>query len=381
MVILFEQELPHYRVPVFSALAERLGETFAVCYSEAPTTADFIQVRASELPFQHLVLNTLSIGKGKLYFQNFFGVARKFTKPSVVIARHSIRNVTLLPLLWFYHRQGIPVVIWGQGYSRNRTFDPRSNWVDKIHLQIVRRADAYICYTKEIYDELSNYVSPEKLFIATNTLNTQLFSAMRSELTAKGKAQVKQELGLERTVYLAFIGRLHPRKRLPYLLEVYEILKKQHKLDIGLLVIGNGNAEPILEQIESAQLDDVHLLGALPDEMANTYLFAADVMVMPGWLGLAVNHAFLFGLPVVSQRSGENFNGHGPEASYVQDGVTGFFSEEGNRHAMADDIMKILKDYSVYERNVLEYAENYLTIEAMTGAFSEAINYAKQAWR
>jgi glycosyltransferase involved in cell wall biosynthesis len=381
MILILEQELPHYRAPVFAALAEHLQEELVVCSGKTPASSYHTTVAEELLPFHHRVLKTWWIGGERLYAQAYWQAFATFGRPDAVIVRHSARNLTLLPLIWTCKSRGIPVVVWGQGYSRNRAFRPQSNLLDRLHLRIIRLADAYVCYTEEIRQEIAQYAPAERLFVATNTLDTRSLFAVRQALEAEGKDNVKQRLELARRYYLSFAGRLQPRKQVPYLLEVYQILKHHYRTDIGLLLIGPGDLDYFRRRITEAGLEDVHLTGFLPLEDAGEYLFAADVMVIPGWLGLAVNHAFVFGLPVVSQRFGEHLTGHAPEAAYVQHGQTGWFAQVGDQEDMVRGIMHILEHWQTYSENVSAYAERYLRIERMMEGFKKALAQARKRAR
>lgn len=381
MIFFIEQELPHYRVPVFTALQEGIKDDLIVCAGRPPKSGDYITLNGNELPFPYLELKTVWFAGGKLYAQAWWAAFQRFGLPEAIIVRHAIRNITLFPLLWYCRHKQIPVVIWGQGYSRNRAFIPKKNLFDKIHLMIVQMADAYVCYTSDIRDNLAEYVDSDKLFIATNTLDTRHLLAIRKQLIDEGKEAVKRRLGMDRKKYLCFIGRLHPRKRIPYLLEVYALLKHELCLDIGLVIIGKGDQSSLQEFAVELGINDVHYLGALSDEKAGEYLFASDIMVIPGWLGLAINHAFAFGLPVVSQRDGQDLLGHGPESVYLQHGVTGWFSQEGDKRAMAQAIIQILDNQTEYSARVSEYMDKYLSIERMIEGFSNAVAYASRNFR
>jgi glycosyltransferase involved in cell wall biosynthesis len=381
MILVCEQELPHYRVPVFAALAKHLREEIVVCSGEIPASSYHTAVDEDHLPFRHHVLKTWWLGGKKLYAQAYWQAFALFDRPDAVIVRHSIRNMTLFPLIVTCKSRGIPIVIWGQGYSRNRHFRPTKNLLDWLHMRIIRLADAYVCYTEEIRQEIARYAPDIELFVATNTLDTQSLLAVRRSLEAEGKIKVKQRLGLTRRHYLSFVGRLQPRKQVPYLLEVYRTLKNHHQIDIGLLLIGPGDLDYFWHQIAEAGLEDVHLLGFLSLEDAGEYLFASDVMVIPGWLGLAVNHAFVFGLPVVSQRFGEHLTGHAPEAAYVQHGQTGWFAQAGDQEDMVRGIMHILEHWQTYSENVSVYAERYLHIERMMEGFEKALARARERAR
>jgi glycosyltransferase involved in cell wall biosynthesis len=368
-------------VPVFAALAEHLQEELVVCSGGIPASSYHTTVAEELLPFHHRVLKTWRIGGERLYAQAYWQAFATFGRPDTVIVRHSVRNLTLLPLLWICKSRGILVIVWGQGYSRNRAFRPRHNLLDWLHLRIIRLADAYVCYTEEIRQEIARYTPAERLFVATNTLDTRSLFAVRQALEAEGKAKVKQRLALARRYYLSFIGRLQPRKQVPYLLEVYQTLKYHCRMDIGLLLIGPGDLDHFRRQISDAGLEDVYLTGFLSLEDAGEYLFAADVLVIPGWLGVAVNHAFVFGLPVVSQRFGEHLTGHAPEAAYVQHGQTGWFAQAGDREDMVRGIVHILEHWQAYSENVSAYVERYLRIERMMEGFEKALAQARKRVR
>ena len=59
------------------------------------------------------------------------------------------------------------------------------------------------------------------------------------------------------------------------------------------------------------------------DEQLAPLLFASDVLLNPGYLGLSVNHAFSIGLPVVARRPPSDRRYHSPEWEYVRDGENG----------------------------------------------------------
>ena len=61
-------------------------------------------------------------------------------------------------------------------------------------------------------------------------------------------------------------------------------------------------------------------LGQVQDSDALGRIFrASDAVVIPGYVGLAVNHAFAHGLPVITCQS----ELHSPEIDYVEPGING----------------------------------------------------------
>jgi glycosyltransferase involved in cell wall biosynthesis len=380
MILVYEQELTHYRVPVFASLNDAVGEAVFVVHGDGPSGNSLNTVDENEgLSFEHDKVSTYWVGGDKVALQNVWSHA--VTKnPSTVILRGAIRQLHLFPLLLYYKLRGVPVVVWGQGYSRKRTFRPAHHLVDRVYLSIVQLADAYICYTEEIKKTLAKHCSPEKLFVANNTLSIDDHIKTKKKLEAVGRETIRNRLNPDRKHYLCFIGRLQPRKQVGYLLEVYRQLRVNHQMDVGLIIIGDGPERERLEQKATRmELSDVHFVGAQYGEDAGRYLVAADAMVMPGWLGLAVNHALAYGLPVISQQPDNRAGGvtHAPESVHVRHRETGWLAKTGQPDSMVEGVREILNHADAYSERCVRYARQNLTMKNMMEGFTQGIAYAR----
>jgi glycosyltransferase involved in cell wall biosynthesis len=270
----------------------------------------------------------------------------------------------------------IPVVVWGQGYSRNRSFRPYAHPLDLLNLAIVRSARAYVAYTDEIREQLSRYVDPCSVFTACNTLSLSHLVDIRSSLESESKPRVRARLGLRSGNYLVFIGRLQPRKRADLFIEALAKLQADG-LDIGGIIIGHGSEEGALRQFAmSRSVRDLHFTGALSLEQSADYLFGADVLVIPGWLGLAVNHAFFFGLPVVGQKINGSLLHHGPEVAYIREGETGFLADAHTPNALVLAIRRALENKQTMGQAARQYFDTQLDINRMVDGFRRAIDFA-----
>jgi len=381
MIAIFEQELTHYRIPVFSKLQERIKEDIVVFHGNSCKGSGYKTVRQKELlPFKHKLIRNIWIGKNILYWQNITKEILTLKSYRVIIIRGSIRNLSLFLLIYLCRIKKIPVIVWGQGFSRKRYFNPKRNIIDKIYLSVLHRCDAYISYSQDIYDILKEYSDIKKLFVANNTLDTSSLKLYRQKLLKEGKKNIKLRLNLARKYYLSFSGRLQARKKVSYLIDVYSILKTRYQFDIGLIIIGDGEEkDKLYKKVRDRNLYDVHFLGELYGEQAAEYLFASDVMVVPGWLGLVVVHSFALGLPIVSQLNSKSLIGHAPEAIHLKHGDTGIFSEKDNQEKMAEDVIEILNNYDFYTNNVISYFKQNLDIDIMIDGFVQAIDYASSS--
>jgi glycosyltransferase involved in cell wall biosynthesis len=144
-----------------------------------------------------------------------------------------------------------------------------------------------------------------------------------------------------------------------------------------MLMVGHGPLEgKIRKEVAQQALKDVHIFGALDEHDAARVIFASDVVVVPGWLGLAVAHALALGVPVVSQRVGEGTVGHPPEAASLVDGVTGRWAAPGGPEELAVSISQVIAEKAAYATRAARYADQELSMDNMVAGFVDAIDAA-----
>ena len=143
-------------------------------------------------------------------------------------------------------------------------------------------------------------------------------------------------------------------------------------------MIGNGPEKQQMEQkIADLGLQDVHMLGAISAlEASAPYLYAADLMLLPGYVGLAVSHAFSMGLPLITQEPPDNTPFHGPEVESIVHGNNGFIVPRGNMDAMIETIETVLNDLPAFSQNAIAYAAENLTVDNMVDGLMAAIELA-----
>lgn len=377
-ILFIEQEIPHYRAPVLTAIASAIDADFHFFHGATTARQAFEEVSADDLPPNTSRIFVRWCLHDQIVLHNYWSALRHRTRGrNLAIVRHNPRSLFLLPFMLWCRLLRIPVVVWGQGYSRNRPFRPYAHPLDMLNLAICRLARAYVAYTDEIREHLSRYVDPRSIFTACNTLSLSHLVDIRTSLESESKPRVRARLGLRSGKYLVFIGRLQPRKRADLFIEALAQLQQADGLDIGGIIIGHGSEEVALRQFAmSRSVRDLHFTGALYDEQAAEFLFAADVLVIPGWLGLAVNHAFFFGLPVVGQKFNGSLLHHGPEVAYIREGETGFLADAHSPNALVLAVRRALENKQTMGQAARQYFDTHLDINRMIDGFRRAIDIA-----
>lgn len=393
-IFYFARIVPIYRRPVLERLNERLGGRLVVFAGKPPSSlASLTSDSKPGFPFVE-VKNYWFRGES-LHVQPFRRALSGFAKPAAVIVEESPRSVTQPMMLRRLRRMGVPRILWGHFRSTNRLFDLGSSRLDRYRLKTARSVEACICYSQGIRDMLAPHIPPERLFVARNTVDTDELTGIRRSLTFEGRSVVRQRLGLpvDKPI-VAFIGRLVSNKKPELLIESYLELRKE--TGAALVVIGAGPAKADMLAMltkelgansSSGPLTNVFFQGALtnPQDFA-PYLFASDVLLNPGRLGLSVNQAFALGVPIVSvcdprfglqadRQSSTDPPIHAPEAEYVLHDSTGMFAARPTPALIANQAQHVLDNHKRFSDAAADYADANLGLDTMVDGILDAIKF------
>ncbi len=194
---------------------------------------------------------------------------------------------TLQAVEWM-HSRGRPVLGWGLGAA------PVSGWLKTWRLQsrqkFLRRLDGIIAYSLQGAQEYQAVgFSPERVFVAPN--------AAARKPTARPPVRSHSFSEKPR---LLFVGRLQKRKRIDLLLKACAGLSPD--LQPRLSIVGDGPARAELEVLSNEFYPQAEFVGALFGPELDRLFLEADLFVLPGTGGLAVQEAMSHGLPVIVAR-------------------------------------------------------------------------------
>jgi glycosyltransferase involved in cell wall biosynthesis len=375
-IILIHRIFASYRKPIYDKLAE--AHDFLLLHGLNDKT-----IKQATTPYSKPI-KALQYTKNDthLFFQSFSELF-KF-RPKAVIHEFAIGILSLLPMYVCCKILGTKFILYSHGYNRLTGFHPEKSWADKYRVFLMKRADAVILYTNTDKKRLSPYVKRDKIFVAQNTLDTQHLVEIRNNLVKEGKEPLKKRLGFTHKYNLTFIGRLLDEKMPETVLHVFDIIQKKLPNQVGIHFVGGGEITHLQTIVADKQWQShVTFHGAVyEDQKSGEFLYASDMMIMPGYLGLAVNHAFIFDCPVVSFSQTEKGPFHSPEIEYVVENETGFLIPDLSVEKMANAIVTYLQNEPLQlktKENIRYKMENELTIDNMVKGFTDAIDYVLQA--
>ncbi len=317
MVLFVTRVLADYREPVFRGVLRR-GYRVGLLHfrnRRMKKVASFTSKAFSSFEYaNHLPALLERYG----YFFNIWAVVKAARIPAslVVLEGESnfLVNLLLVPLLLL---KRTPYVWWTLGSipgRKKKTFKRRM-MLPLLRL-FLKKSDHVATYSSFGRDYLmAEGVPSDKIVIAHNALGGNVLDN-EPECRELAAGLVRQLRWGDR-LRVAYIGALLREKRPSDLVRAAARFQELGGRGIGLIFVGDGPEKERTAAL-SRRLDVDALFAGRQTDRAGAYLLASHVVVVPGLGGLAINHAMMFGRPVIAGRA------DGTERDLVVHGRTGF---------------------------------------------------------
>ncbi len=182
-------------------------------------------------------------------------------------------------------------------------------------------------------------VDPKKITVIMNGVEPI------READGTEKAELREKYGLSDTDFVCSIcARLEDVKGHEYLIKAAKIIAEKTK-NIKFLIVGTGSIEAELHELANrlGVSDTVIFTGFMSDTAP--VLGVSDIAVNCSWgteaSSLAIAEAMSLGLPTVASDFGGN-------PSVIEDGVNGILYEKKNEAALAEAILRVWSDKTLY---------------------------------
>jgi len=352
-LLLISSKVPHYRVSVYNYLHRRFREhgwEFKVASNGIqPQSRLEVKFDFREIPFR---------------FARYRRLIHEI-RPAAVMFHLLLKDPLFWQLIHWLKWRGTPIVCWTKGANLDR---PESRLRYHVFNHFHTLADAVVLYS----DRQRAVIKPRnrhKVFVANNTVNFEDYPEVRAT-----RDEIKAEFGIPFPKVALFAGTMGvdgDRKKVDHLLEIFRDLPRD---DVGLVLVGGGMSAERRARLNPA---NTRYLGQVHDErnLQISKLFrAADVFVAPGHLGLALNQAFYWGLPVVTEAGH-----HPPEIQYLKSGRNGFMVAEDDLADFKAKMLLLLDDEELrreFSRHAREDILREASIEGMFQSFHQAVDFA-----
>jgi glycosyltransferase involved in cell wall biosynthesis len=283
---LLQRVLPAYRVPLFDTLAAACAGGLGIFAGE-PRPDEAIQTttqfdRAVYTPAQNMHFFN---GRFYLCYQSGWRAWLENWNPDALIVEANPRYLSTPAVVDWMHARRRPVIGWGLGSP------PLSGALAGVRTtarrRFLNRLDAIVAYSRRGVAEYQALGFPaERVFVAHNAAAPRPTQPPPTRPpTFNGPPNV------------LFVGRLQARKRIDLLLQACAALPEN--LQPALTIVGDGPARAEFETQAAQIYPRAQFAGPRFGTELEQYFAEADLFVLPGTGGLAIQQAVANALPVI----------------------------------------------------------------------------------
>jgi sugar transferase (PEP-CTERM/EpsH1 system associated) len=276
----------------------------------------------------------------------------KQIKPTI-LHTYNLPTIEYHPIAWLAGVKGHIHAEHGRDIGDPQGLNKKHNVLRKLMSYFIQR---YVCVSDDLYIWLINVVgiAKKKALLIQNGINTEHFNLAK---TASKKLR------------FSIVARISPVKDHQNLLNAFVLLKQQldNESMPNLAIVGDGEQRVQLELFcQKNNLDSVVFLGARDDIdqiLANTDVFVLS-SIAEG-IPMTILEAMSAKTPIVATRVGGI-----PEV--ISDGVEGYLVEKSNSSALAQALMKYIKQpvlINEHGRNAREKVLNDFNEKKMVQAY------------
>jgi len=292
-----QRVLPNYRAPFFDLLASACKGGMSL-FTGSPRPNEGITT-AKELRVANYKLGqNIHLFSGSLYLCYQRGLIDwlKNWSPDALVMEANPRYLSTASAIQWMHQRDKAVIGWGLGAPPLNPPHFQRKWGGSKggalagfrqtrRFSFLNQFDALIAYSQRGAEEYAALGFPaERIFVAHNSVSPP----PSAPLPARSST-------FNRIPCILFVGRLQARKRIDHLLRVCAELASEPRL----VIIGDGPERNALESLSKEIYPNAEFIGAKHGAELKPYFTEADLFVLPGTGGLAIQEAMSYGLPVI----------------------------------------------------------------------------------
>jgi glycosyltransferase involved in cell wall biosynthesis len=300
------------------------------------------------------------------YFSPFLFFDLLMDKPDVIVTEGEINFINNFSIYLYCRLFKKRYVWWSLGKVRTRKKNLINKLLDPFVDFLLKRSACVMArntLAKDYYIG-SKGIQERNVIVAPNSMNHHKESHVdHDKLTSlkalKGSSKV-----------MLYVGALTKSKRPEDLIYALKKIRTNNDTkDLRLWFVGDGPERDSLERLVDSQglHSSVFFFGKVFEGVGN-YFSIADFVVVPGLGGLVINHAMIYGRPVVSRLA------DGTELDLIEDGYTGYLVEGYDLDTLVDKISLLaVSDLELMSKHCLNKVRNHWNIDIMYERVLECI--------
>ena len=359
---LVQRVIPNYRLPLFNTLANACEGGLSILAGQ-PRPAEMIKSAKTVDNAKLFHAKNIHLLSGKLYLCIQVGLLDWLSRwdPDVLIVEANPRYLLTPAAVRWMHRRQRPVIGWGLGAPHLSGLIASLRQNRRQHF--IRQFDTLITYSQTGASEYGALGFPkDRIFVAVNAVTPRPTHPLPNRPPSKGS----------RPAQVLYVGRLQERKNLDNLLTACSQLPESLKPE--LVIVGDGPARQQLETLAEGLYQETTFTGTLYGQSLADQFQSADLFVLPGTGGLAIQQAMSYGLPVIAAEA------DGTQNDLVRH-QNGWQVPPNDVAALTSTLKKALSDMpALLEMGAESYriVKEEINVEEMVSVFVEALNRSVQ---
>ena len=363
-----QRVLPNYRAPFFELLSFACKGGMSL-FTGLPRPNEGITTAQELQNINYKLGQNVHLFSGSLYLCYQRGLIDwlKNWNPDALIMEANPRYLSTSSAIEWMHQRSRPVLGWGLGVPHLNPPRFQRIWGGSKggilagfrqirRLSFLKQFDALIAYSQRGAEEYAALGFPtERIFVAHNSVSPPPSFPLSS-----------RALTFNRKPCILFVGRFQARKRIDHLLRACAEMASESRL----VIIGDGPERKALESLSKEIYPDAEFIGAKHGAELKPYFTEADLFVLPGTGGLAIQEAMSYGLPVIVAQ------GDGTQDDLVRK-ENGWQIPPDNFEALVSAMKEALSDVARLRKMGEEshrIVAQEINIEKMVETFIKALN-------
>jgi len=348
--------LPVYRQAIYEKFAKRVDGRLSILTGRTDDATGVVTATAIEgADYTAVNLRRYLPSPATLMWQP--GVVEWLAecRPEVLIASGNVRLLSTHRARRWARRRGIPVLGWGLG---TMMLASGLEWIRRpLRNRFYRGFDGIVAYSSRARDEYERAgVAPERIFVVHNCIAPR----------PTEPAPERPATFVERPRVL-FVGRMYAGKRLDLIVDAVARFPKESRPVIE--IVGDGPNRNDIEAYAASKLDDDDIVfsGKLFGAELTAAFDRADLFVLPGLGGLAIQEAMARALPVIVGeadgtqddlvRPGNGWSFVPPTADHLHELIAEAFEDPARLRRMGLESYRIVSEELNLDQMIVELVD------------------------
>lgn len=307
---------PHYRFPIFNAIAEKFTCAFYIGN----------HLKQPIKTFDYKALKGYVATLNNHFLRNFYWQSKSlrlvFKKYDMYFMDGEPYCLSSWIVLLLCRILGKQTVAWTHGWYGREGFVKRL--IKRFYYSLYTKLMVYNDYSIKLMEKEG--FAPDKMYCIANSLDTDKDLKIRSELSPSNIYRNHFKNDCPTIIYC---GRIQKWKKLDLVLRCISQFKSEGVI-VNAVFLGKDVENVALDKMAEnlGITDQIWLYGPCYNEqIIGEMFYNADVCLSPGNVGLTAIHSLTFGCPVLTH---DDFKHQGPEFEAIRAGQTGDFFKEGD---------------------------------------------------